>query len=51
MLLVTALQTRSRALLPGGYLFLGHSESLFDRATELAPAMVGGSVVYRKPPA
>ena len=40
-----------RALLPGGYLFLGHSESLFDRPTELAPVVVGGSVVYRKPAA
>ena len=39
-----------RALLPGGYLFLGHSESLFDRATDLAPVVVGGSVVYRKAP-
>jgi chemotaxis protein methyltransferase CheR len=38
-----------RALLPGGYLFLGHSESLFDRSTALAPVVVGGSVVYRKP--
>jgi chemotaxis protein methyltransferase CheR len=41
----------ARALLPGGYLFLGHSESLFDRTTELAPVMLGGTVVYRKPPA
>lgn len=40
-----------RALLPGGYLFLGHSESLFDRSTEVAPVVVRGSVVYRKPPA
>jgi chemotaxis protein methyltransferase CheR len=40
-----------RALLPGGYLFLGHSESLFDRPTDLAPVVVGGSVVYRKPAA
>jgi chemotaxis protein methyltransferase CheR len=40
-----------RALLPGGYLFLGHSESLFDRATRLASVVVGGSVVYRKPAA
>jgi chemotaxis protein methyltransferase CheR len=40
-----------RALLPGGYLFLGHSESLFERSTELVPLVVGGSVVYRKPPA
>ena len=41
----------ARALLPGGYLFLGHSESLFDRTTDLAPVVVGGAVVYRKPPA
>jgi chemotaxis protein methyltransferase CheR len=41
----------ARALLPGGYLFLGHSESLFDRPTDLAPVVVGGAVVYRKPPA
>ena len=41
----------ARALAPGGYLFLGHSESLFDRTTELVPVVVGGSVVYRKPPA
>lgn len=41
----------ARALLPGGYLFLGHSESLFDRATELVPVVVDGSVIYRKPPA
>jgi chemotaxis protein methyltransferase CheR len=40
-----------RALLPGGYLFLGHSESLFDRTTELVPVVVGGAVVYRKPAA
>ncbi len=38
-----------RSLLPGGYLFLGHSESLFDRGTDLLPVVVGGSVVYRKP--
>ena len=41
----------ARALAPGGYLFLGHSESLFDRETELVAVVVGGSVVYRKPPA
>lgn len=38
-----------RSLRPGGYLFLGHSESLFDRGTDLVPVVVGGSVVYRKP--
>jgi chemotaxis protein methyltransferase CheR len=38
-----------RSLAPGGYLFLGHSESLFDRSTDLAPVVLGGSVVYRKP--
>jgi chemotaxis protein methyltransferase CheR len=40
----------ARALAPGGYLFLGHSESLFDRTTEFVPVVVGGSVIYRKPP-
>jgi chemotaxis protein methyltransferase CheR len=39
----------ARSLLPGGYLFLGHSESLFDRASEFVPVVVGGSVIYRKP--
>ena len=38
----------ARCLTPGGYLFLGHSESLLDRKTPFAPAMVGGAVVYRK---
>ena len=38
----------ARCLVPGGYLFLGHSESLLDRKTAFAPAMVGGAVVYRK---
>jgi chemotaxis protein methyltransferase CheR len=41
----------ARSLAPGGYLFLGHSESLFDRGTEFVPVVVGGSVIYRKPPA
>jgi chemotaxis protein methyltransferase CheR len=38
----------ARSLLPGGYLLLGHSESLLDRKTAFAPAMVSGAVVYRK---
>jgi chemotaxis protein methyltransferase CheR len=38
----------ARSLLPGGYLFLGHSESLLDRKTAFAPAMLNGAVVYRK---
>ena len=38
----------ARSLLPQGYLFLGHSESLLDRKTAFAPAMMGGAVVYRK---
>jgi chemotaxis protein methyltransferase CheR len=41
----------ARTLAPGGYLCLGHSESLFDRSTEFVPVVVGGSVIYRKPPA
>ena len=38
----------ARCLAPGGYLFLGHSESLLDRKSPFAPAVVGGTVVYRK---
>jgi chemotaxis methyl-accepting protein methylase len=38
----------ARSLVPGGYLFLGHSESLLDRKTPFVPTMVGGAVVYRK---
>ncbi len=41
----------AHSLVPGGYLLLGHSESLFDRATEFEPVVLGGSVIYRKPPA
>ena len=44
----TAIGLFARCLMPGGYLFLGHSESLLDRKTPFAPAMVGGAVVYRK---
>ena len=39
----------ARSLVAGGHLFLGHSESLFDRSTEFVPVVVGGSVIYRKP--
>jgi chemotaxis protein methyltransferase CheR len=38
----------SRSLRPGGYLLLGHSESLLDRATDFAPVSAAGGVVYRK---
>lgn len=38
----------ARSLVPGGYLFLGHSESLIDRTTEFAPVVAGGVVIYRK---
>jgi chemotaxis protein methyltransferase CheR len=38
----------ARCLAPGGYLFLGHSESLFERATDFEPVVVDGSVIYRK---
>ena len=43
-----AIRLFARCLAPGGYLFLGHSESLLDRKSPFAPAMVGGAVVYRK---
>ncbi len=38
----------ARSLAPGGYLFLGHSESLLDRASDFLPVSFGGGVIYRK---
>ncbi len=38
----------SRSLLPGGYLFLGHSESLINRRNDFEPVSLGGHIVYRK---
>lgn len=38
----------ARSLRPGGYLLLGHSESLLDRATPFLPQLIEGAVVYRK---
>lgn len=40
----------ARSLAPGGYLMLGHSESLLDRATEFVPVSFGSGVIYRKGP-
>ena len=40
-----------RSLRPGGYLLLGHSESLLNRDTPFVPVSVEGGVVYRKGPA
>ena len=41
----------ARSLSPGGYLLLGHSESLLDRETVFEPVSLGTGVVYRKAPA
>jgi chemotaxis protein methyltransferase CheR len=38
----------ARGLRPGGYLMLGHSESLLDRKTPFTPVLLEGGVVYRK---
>jgi chemotaxis protein methyltransferase CheR len=38
----------ARSLRPGGYLLLGHSESLLDRTTDFDPIGAAGGVVYRK---
>ncbi|HEX6105489.1 MAG TPA: protein-glutamate O-methyltransferase CheR [Gemmatimonadales bacterium] len=40
----------ARSLAPGGYLLLGHSESLLDRRTDFTPVSFGTGVVYRKGP-
>ncbi len=39
----------SACLADGGYLFLGHSESLVHRRPELEACCVNGTIVYRKP--
>jgi chemotaxis protein methyltransferase CheR len=38
----------ARSIRSGGYLMLGHSESLLDRNTPFAPVLLDGGVVYRK---
>jgi chemotaxis protein methyltransferase CheR len=38
----------ARSLRPGGYLLLGHSESLLDRTTDFVPVSAAGGVIYRK---
>jgi chemotaxis protein methyltransferase CheR len=38
----------SRSLAPGGYLLLGHSESLIDRSDEFTPTWLDGAMIYRK---
>jgi chemotaxis protein methyltransferase CheR len=45
-----ALERFYAALRPGGYLILGHSESLIHVATPFEVARVGGSIIYRKVP-
>ncbi len=45
-----AIDLFAQALRPGGYLMLGHSESLLDRNTPFTPVVVDGGVVYRKLP-
>ena len=34
---------------PGGYLFLGHAESVAKAQTNFEPIVVGDSMIYRKP--
>ncbi|HET8625019.1 MAG TPA: protein-glutamate O-methyltransferase CheR [Gemmatimonadales bacterium] len=43
-----AVQVLARAVAPGGYLLLGHSESLIDRTDEFSPVWLEGAMVYRK---
>lgn len=38
----------ARVVRTGGYLLLGHSESLIDKVQEFEPVSVGGLVVYRR---
>jgi len=48
---VSVIDRFAQLLRPGGYLMLGHSESLLDRKTVFVPVLLDGSVVYRKLPA
>lgn len=41
----------AQSLRPGGYLMLGHSESLLDRDSPFVSVLLDGAVVYRKLPA
>jgi chemotaxis protein methyltransferase CheR len=43
-----AVRVLARVLAAGGYLFLGHSESLIDRSDEFVPVWLEGAMVYRK---
>jgi chemotaxis protein methyltransferase CheR len=43
-----AVSVLARVLAPGGYLMLGHSESLIDRSDAFSPVWVEGAMVYRK---
>jgi len=43
------LQNLHRRLVPGGYLFLGHSESLVSVSTAFELVHLSGDLVYRKP--
>jgi chemotaxis protein methyltransferase CheR len=47
----TVIDRFAQSLRPGGYLMLGHSESLLDRKTPFVPVLLDGGVVYRKLPA
>jgi chemotaxis protein methyltransferase CheR len=38
----------AQSIAPGGYLLLGHSESLIDRSDEFTPTWLDGAMIYRK---
>jgi chemotaxis protein methyltransferase CheR len=44
-----AISLFDRALVPGGYLFLGHAESLARVTTRFLPIRFQGAIVYQKP--
>lgn len=48
--IVRAVEGLYQALLPGGYLFLGHAESLSRVPTRLIPVRRPGVIYYRRPP-
>ncbi len=44
----TVIARFARALAPGGYLLLGHSESLIDKVPQFVPELAEGVMVYRR---
>jgi chemotaxis methyl-accepting protein methylase len=45
---MTLIERFARAVVPRGYLMLGHSESLIDRSPSFRAVVLNGMVVYQR---